>query len=1007
MSNRKYVRLTLLFLVVLTLSSCTPKEVLKELPQSDSFSDVNKILNNFKSDFNKTKRSFENTTVDMLDSIIIDDRFVLNFYFKKHLLAEPIREETISYLTSILDSSLKTIKEKYIYNFIVENKPLQFYIPNFYRTDKSTLDSLRLPINASKRIPVIKYVDKKNNPIKGLLNRNIVLWNSHGWYYSQSAKRWEWQRPRLFQTVEDLLTTSFIIPYLLPMLEDAGATVFLPRERDIQTNEIILDDDELDNFKNGFIKISSLNQTHSWIKSPVGGFKLGKIPYTDNYNPFGGGAHHYIYSSQTESTSFEWIPEFPEHDEYSVYISFVPSPNNANDATYTITHLGGKTNVQVNQTIGGKTWTYVGSYKFSKGINPEIGRVTLSDKSSESDKIISADAVRFGGGMGIVSKNGSTSIRPKFVEGALYYLQFAGAPDSLVYNLNSNNSYTDDYQSRAEFANYLNGAPLGPNKNREHEGLKIPIDLTLAFHTDAGVTTGDSTIGTLVIYSSIDLDSSNYFPNGLSRYSNRDFADILQTEIVQDIKFHFDPNWTKRDLRNSLYSEAYRPNMTGVLLELLSHQNFFDMQFAHDPRFKIAASRAIYKSMLKYLSVVNNSEYIVSPLPVTHFRTDITTTGNVRLDWKEAPDPLEPSAIPTGYIVYTRLCDGGFDNGTFTSSPFIEFSNLTKDTIYSFKVTAVNDGGKSMPSEILSTNISSNNPIPFLIINGFDRICGPHAVKDSAFAGFMNIIDAGVPHNYDLSFTGLQYDFSPTSEFISNDMPGHGASHSDFESKIIAGNTFDFVSVHGTALKNLGYSFVSSSDEAIEDNFYDLTKYKFVDLILGEEKSTKWIRPEFDSLKGIQFKTFTNKMQSVLKHYLYNGGNLFVSGAHIASDIILSSKDTNEINFLRNILKYDLASPSASRTGQVESITKGWLPVQLKFNNELNNKIYQVESPDGLIPVNGSETIYRYSENFLDAAIFYKKEYGVAAFGFPFETIIDETQRLVLMNTILELFELK
>ncbi len=69
------------------------------------------------------------------------------------------------------------------------------------------------------------------------------MWPSHGWYYNNKMERWEWQRPRLFQTVEDLLPMSFTIPYIIPMLENAGANVFTPRERDTQTNEVIVDND--------------------------------------------------------------------------------------------------------------------------------------------------------------------------------------------------------------------------------------------------------------------------------------------------------------------------------------------------------------------------------------------------------------------------------------------------------------------------------------------------------------------------------------------------------------------------------------------------------------------------------------------------------------------------------------------------------------------------------------------------------------------------------------------
>ena len=62
-------------------------------------------------------------------------------------------------------------------------------------------------------------------------------------YYEPKLNRWEWQRARCLQTVEDLYTQSFVLPYLVPMLENAGANVLLPRERDCQTAEIIIDND--------------------------------------------------------------------------------------------------------------------------------------------------------------------------------------------------------------------------------------------------------------------------------------------------------------------------------------------------------------------------------------------------------------------------------------------------------------------------------------------------------------------------------------------------------------------------------------------------------------------------------------------------------------------------------------------------------------------------------------------------------------------------------------------
>ena len=52
-----------------------------------------------------------------------------------------------------------------------------------------------------------------------------------------------YKRQRLFCTTEDLFTQSFVLPYVIPMLENAGAVVYTPRERDTQKNEIIVDND--------------------------------------------------------------------------------------------------------------------------------------------------------------------------------------------------------------------------------------------------------------------------------------------------------------------------------------------------------------------------------------------------------------------------------------------------------------------------------------------------------------------------------------------------------------------------------------------------------------------------------------------------------------------------------------------------------------------------------------------------------------------------------------------
>ena len=58
--------------------------------------------------------------------------------------------------------------------------------------------------------PLITRLSAPYALTNGLQNRHIALWQSHGFYYEPKLTRWEWQRARIFQTVEDLYTQLFL-----------------------------------------------------------------------------------------------------------------------------------------------------------------------------------------------------------------------------------------------------------------------------------------------------------------------------------------------------------------------------------------------------------------------------------------------------------------------------------------------------------------------------------------------------------------------------------------------------------------------------------------------------------------------------------------------------------------------------------------------------------------------------------------------------------------------------
>ncbi len=923
------------------------------------------------------------------DTIIINsNEKKIEIFFFKPLSYMALREKSVNCIYSCVNKELNNKINGYKIVIYSEKNLLEDLVPNYYRTEFA-IDKNRLPKNAKDRIPIVQNLDKNYVPKKGLFNRNIALANSHGWYYEPSLNRWEWQRARLFQTVEDLYTSSYVIPFLVPMLENAGATTFLSRERDIQVNEVIIDNN--DNLENTIYYRETAEKTEKWKESEnFTGFKNQKI-FLEKQNPFRLGNYKYIDASKNETAKIQWIADFPKAGNYAVYISYASLKNSATNVLYTVYHLGGKTNFAVNQQIGGGTWIYIGTFKFEKGLNPEYGRVEISNKNTQK-QIITADAVKFGGGMGNVERNGQISGKSRFSEASRYYLQFAGIPDSVLYTL-PRNEILGDGLGRANWVNYLNNNYLDTTFNVK--GLNIPIDLSLSFHTDAGATSTDSVIGTLAIYDS-EYEHSN-FPDGSSRMASRDLADIMQTQIVNDIRAKYNKNWVRRGLWNKEYTEARIPAVPTVLLELLSHQNLADMSYGQNPQFRFDVSRSIYKAFLKFLAYQNGNDYVVQPLPVAYFQAEFEGKNNVVLKWKETFDSLEVSAKPTKYKVYIRKENFDFDNGTLVEKPEFIHQNIDNDVIYSYKITALNDGGESFPSEILSVCKVTNSKKTVLVINGFDRVAAPEIVDNKDFRGFANFKDAGVPYLYDFHFTGNQYDFDPNSAWLDDDAPGHGASHANFEGKLILGNSFDYPFIHGKSIKNAGYSFVSCSDEAIEMQFVKLQNYPIVDFIFGEEKETNLY---YSNKK--EFKIFTPKIKKQIETYCINNGNIFISGAYIGSD--LTTK--NDVDFAANILKYKHRTNHADAMGTVHSVDSEFKINTLAFNTGYSEEIYTVESPDAIEPTDKeAKTILRYSSTNTSAAIAYLSNYKILIWGFPFESILLEKERNESMKNILLLFE--
>jgi len=904
-----------------------------------------------------------------------------------------VREDLIHRTDSLVRQNVPHRFKRYKYLQYTSNQPIDNLIPNIYRTSLP-IDSARFGGHSSRTTHWVTRNDAYPFS-QGLSNQTIALWPGHGRFYNAAQNRWEWQRPRLYGTVEDLLPMTLTSNFLIPMLENTGAQVIVPRERDYQQHEVIVDADGSTGSSEIIVKGFDQKQWHK------GGFAMADS-IKPGVNPFQSGNYMELTCSNVQRSEIQYLPDIPESGDYAVYISYASITNGCSKANYTVYHSGGKTSFTVNQQVGGSTWVYLGNFHFFKGLNSDIGKIVVTAPEGFSGSL-TADAVRLGGGMGNVCRGNNLSMSglPRCLEGARYALQYSGMPDSLVFNFKNNtNDYVDDYTCRAEWVNYLMGNPNGPQRNRK-AGLGVPVDAVLSLHTDAGTASNDSVIGTLAIFST--NKDSIAFPSGQSKMANRDLADIIQSQIVSDLRQTVKLDWTRRGLWDKPYAEAWRPNTPAMLLELLSHQNATDMQYALDPRYQFIAARAIYKGLVKFMAYQDHRQAVIQPLPITHFAIQLLTGKTIRLSWKPVSDKLEPSANPQFYKFYTSTGDGGFDNGQVVNDTTIDIELPEFSTQYNFKVTALNEGGESFPSETLTAGVVEGCRKPTLIVNAYDRICAPVILKTKAVTGLAPWEDQGVQRGYSYMETGNQYDYNPAHEWVDNANPGCGASYGNDEGQLSRGNSFNFSIIHGDALLTNNQSFVSISDEAFEISGADTAHYQMVDYLAGKEKTT----PALKLNEPQEFTLYTPLMRQRLTTYLSQGGNLFLSGSYITSDEVIQT-DSLARQFLSQQLNIKPLGTHASSTAHVEAMQNSTISItsNILFNNQLNAKFYEVESPDTFTPVGKTAcSVLRYSDTKYPAAVVSKDCASTVVMGFPFETIINRDERIALMASILHFFE--
>lgn len=880
-------------------------------------------------------------------------------------------EKEASKLYKAIKKALPSAYRKFDINIISDGKRIQDIAHEAVNEPQKALTSWG-NINYSGQ-PWVANVSRPINITNGLQDRHISIWASHGRYYDQKKGSWQWQRPYLFGTTEDLYTQTIVIPYVIPMLQNAGAVVFTPRERDWQKQEVIIDND---GSRQGYLEGGSKH----WSTTASAGFAFHNGNYSDGENPFADGTARKVKTTKGKNTTYAiYQPNFPQNGSYAVYVSYQTVKKSIDDAEYIVYHKGQQTTFHVNQQMGGGTWVYLGTFNFDRG-SSEFNRVVVTNHSG-SKGIVTTDAIRFGGGMGNIERGGETSGLPRCLEGARYSTQWYGAPRDVVSIFHGENDYNDDINCRSLMANWIAG---GSCYVPYQEGKHVPIELSLALHSDAGFSKDGSLTGTLGICMTNYNNGDTELNSGLSRSVSKDFAQGLVSQVKKDLEAKFNISWTTRGVWDKNYNECRRPEVPSAILEVLSHQNFNDMKLGQDPNFKFVLGRAVYKETLKYIASLHHTSYTVQPLPPDHFNACFTASNRLQLRWQPINDPQESTAKATSYIIYTAVNNGDFDNGTMVNA-----NNYTVDlepgSLYRFKVTAANAGGESFPTEELAAEYRKGARKNVLIVNNFHRLSSPAIIDNDLEQGFDFNNDPGVPYGRYAGWNGFQTNFDKSQMGKDGSMAlGYGGN--ELAGTFIVGNTFDYTTEHARAVGSAGkYNIVSCSADAVANGTIRLNDYDAVDIILGLEEN--------DGHSLVLYKSFSPALQQKLKEYTAAGGRLLVSGAYIGSDMTADS----ETAFLSDVLRVKF---DGQNRDQVNTTVTG-MGTQADIWRSINEDHYAAVATDVLSPVSNAYCAMQYADGTSAAVAYDGNDCKTFVMGFPLECIKDANTRNAIARGIM------
>ncbi len=767
-------------------------------------------------------------------------------------------------------------------------------------------------------------------PHGGLSGKIVYTHGGHGITAANQADgAWSFQRGPTHGMIEDLGNVDQMA-FLVDDLFRAGATVVPLRPVGHQTNEVVLDNDD-----------PGVTFVGKWTDA------TGATVY---YGTPGHVPYRQTAASRVETAHARYTPKIPEAGFYPVYAWTSSGGDRATDQLYRVHHSGGTTEVTVNHRRVGNGLVYLGTYYFETGTN---GYVDISNRSKSARSVVVADMIRFGNGMGDISRGkAGISHWERLDESGLYWVMWhadraTGVSESDYRATNIDRQAAISFSPR--YAAYM---------NREADG-RLQDRVFVSFHSNASGP-GSKGRGTLGLYNG-NNDPTTATPHQLVLAKSL-AAEVNDELVAQNGRFEHDWRDRKNDVTldrtdiefGEINNHYIRDEFDATIVEVAFHDNQEDAELLRDPKVRDAIARATYHGLIKYFRAADNNKTpdIPSPPPVTDVHVESAAPGSATISWVPPVANSYAGGAAAGYRIYASTNGYGFDGGTLVKGATKNSATLAgydPKTTYYFKIAAANRGGQSPDSEVVAV-LPSGGAKQALIVSGFDR---------------------------------LDRTLDPKQKYEGKTVDRVWPRQSNSRDYVVQAATAVEAAAPGTHL-------ASTSNEAVIGGTVNLSDYKTVIWILGEE-----------STHG---HTFDAAEQQKVEAFVAAGGNLFVTGSNIGWDLV---EKNNGRAFYLNTLKANFVADTAKThdvTGAAGSIFAGQ-----KFSFDNSSQFYDVDSPDIIAPQPGAQIALNYANGTGAAGLQVAGAGGrgrIVMFGFPFETITTAADRADVMRRVFDYFRL-